>query len=100
MNIVQYLISIGYETFRWSKKGYVVCNNNFNFSTMTEGGLDVRLVKGKSEFIFGLNEVGKPPTLIYPRTKELIKDDDMNFFLSKNSSEFVFEHLKHLSIKH
>ena len=99
MNIIQYLISIGYKTFRWSTKGYIVCNDNFNFSTMSEGGLDVRLVKYNSEFVFGLNEIGKPPTLIYPRTSDLRKDNDMNSFLSKNSSEFVFKHLQHLSIK-
>lgn len=98
MNIVQYLISLGYKPYRWSEKSYVPCTNNFDFSTMRIGGLDVRLVKDNSEFIFGLNEAGKPPTLISPRTEYLRSDNKMNNYLRNNSSEVVFKELYSFSL--
>ena len=41
-----------------------------NYNVMKVGGTDVRFIKDKDftkEFIFGLNELNNPPTLIYPR---------------------------------
>ena len=98
MNIVKYLIYNGYKAYRWSESGYLICNNNFDFSSMRVGGSDVRLVKGNSEFIYGLHEKNKPPTLIFPRTFDLQLDDKMNKYLSENSSEYIFNELFPLSI--
>ena len=95
--MVEYLISKGYKPFRWSKKGLVECNNLHNYSTMVEGGLDVRLIKDKSVFIYGLNDLNKPPTLIYPRPIGINTDDLMNRYLNSNSAESVYNELVKLS---
>ena len=95
--MVEYLISIGYKPFRWTKKGLVECNNPHNYSTMVEGGLDVRLIKGKSVFIYGLNDLNKSPTLIYTRPIGINTDDLMNRYLNSNSVESVYNDLVKLS---
>lgn len=99
MRIIEYLISLGYKPFRQTKDGIIPCTNPYDFSAMREGGLDVSLTKDNSTFIFGLNEVKKPPTLKYPRTIKLQRDDEMNRFLAKNSPKEVFESLVKYSIK-
>jgi|LakMenEpi03Aug12_release.lakeMendotaPanAssembly.Ray.scaffolds.fasta_scaffold2126906_1 hypothetical protein len=99
MKIIEYLISIGYKPFRYTKCGLVPCNNPYDYSTMREGGIDVRLIKDNSTFVFGLHEHKKPPTLISPRTNELQKDDEMNKFLADHSAKEVFESLLKYSIK-
>lgn len=98
MRIIEYLISQGYKPFRQTKNGMIPCINPYDFSTMREGGLDVALTKDNSIFIFGLNEVKKPPTLKYPRTIKLQRDDEMNRFLSENSPKEVFDTLLKFSI--
>ena len=69
-NLIQLLKDKGYKPFRKiHKKGnftYKPCDNNYFFSSMIHGFLDIRYIKNNKEFIFGLNEMGKPPTLIYP----------------------------------
>lgn len=43
--------------------------------------------------IIGLNEVGKSPTLIYPRPKN-ISDDDMNKLLNELPNEEIYNLIK------
>ena len=81
MKLIQYLLSIGYKPFRYSKNGLVPCDNPYDFSTMREGGIDVKLIKDNSTFRFGLNERNKPPTLIYPRLSRYQGDAEMYRFL-------------------
>lgn len=92
------------------KKGYV--KKVFDFKTMTYKepkhhiistmvNLDHRYLKDGKEIIFGLNEAGKPPTLIYPRPNiELTRngkiedntsDDAMNVVLSKIDHEIIYQ---------
>lgn len=99
MKIIEYLILIGYKPFRYTKSGLVPCDNPYDYSTMREGGIDVRLIKGYSTFIFGLHEHKKPPTLISPRTNELQKDDEMNKFLADHSAREVVKILFKYSIR-
>lgn len=99
MKIIEYLISIGYKSFRHNKIGLVPCINPYDYSTMREGGIDVRLIKDNSIFIFGLHEHKKPPTLISPRTNELQRDNEMNKFLADHSAKEVVEILLKYSIK-
>jgi hypothetical protein len=91
--IVNYLIEKGYKPFRWSRNRLTPCDRPIEFSSVTVGGVDVRLIKGNSVFIYGLHEKGKPPTLIYPRPKGIYLDDEMNRFLSENTDEEVFKKL-------
>lgn len=53
-----------------SKKGstYVEDSNIGFYSSMSEH-IDLRLIKGKKEVVYGLHERGHSPTLIYPRPK-------------------------------
>ena len=58
------------------------------FSTMVNGGMDVRFIKGDKEIVWGLSEYKKPPTLISPRPNievkrfvdinKIIYDDNLN----------------------
>lgn len=85
-----------------------------DFSSMVVGGTDIRFIKDKdfeNQIIWGLNEHGKPPTLIYPRPKIKIKkhievmgithivyedesrDDSMNLCLSKENHHEILENL-------
>jgi hypothetical protein len=116
MKLIEYLISLGYKPFRYSKSGLVPCTNPYDYSTMREGGLDVRLIKGDSIFTIGLHEHKKPPTLISPRPRILIHktivvdsvekdivinehdDDAMNFVLKEVECEDIFNAIHDKSI--
>ena len=114
--MIQYLMSIGYKPFRYSRSGLVPCANPYDYSTMREGGLDVRLIKGDSIFIIGLHEHKKPPTLISPRPRiqiyktivvDLVEkdivinehdDDAMNVVLKEVECEDIFKAIHDKSI--
>lgn len=84
-----------------SKEGVFYFRKHPNdFSSMKVGGIDVFYIKAKNfkePFIWGLNEIGKPPILKYPRPKIVLKrmgekgieflseihDDAMSLCLSK-----------------
>lgn len=91
----QYLINIGYKRYRkaYEKKEFVYIPDTigYYFSTMVTGWLDYRYLKGDHEIIFGLNEKDKPPTLIYPRPKNVKEDDVMNRVLKDNSPEEIYK---------
>lgn len=113
MNIQDYLIKKGYIGYRavFEKNNLVFKKNTMGyFSTMVNGGLDIRYVKDsdfKNAIIYGLNERGKPPTLVYPRPKIYLKkycevskttiwlsetmDDAMNYCLYKESFDDIFK---------
>ena len=114
--MIQYLISLGYKAFRYTKFGLIRCTNPYDYSTMREGGLDVRLIKGDSIFIIGLHELKKPPTLISPRPRiriqktivvdsvktdiviNEIEDDAMNVVLKEVESEQIFKAIHDKSV--
>jgi hypothetical protein len=114
--MIQYLMSIGYKPFRYSKLGLVPCANPYDYSTMREGGLDVRLIKGDSTFIYGLHEFKKPPTLISPRPRIKVQktivldsvkkditiseseDDAMNIVLKEIEHEQIFKAIQDPSV--
>jgi len=116
MKLIEYLLAIGYKPFRYSRNGLVPCVNPYDYSTMREGGLDVRLIKGDSIFIIGLHEHKKPPTLISPRPRIRIQktivvdsvekdivinehdDDAMNFVLKEVECEDIFNAIHDKSI--
>jgi len=101
-HIVHYLIEKGYKPFREdTSKGYelVPCKDPLFFSTMVAGGTCVVLVKDNSRWCYGLNEFGKPPTLINPRKPEFVFHDDMERYLRDNDNDTIFAELYPLSIK-
>ena len=59
------------------------------FSTMINGGLDIRYIKGKQEVIWGLREYGKPPTLVWPRIGT--DDDEANKKLLNTNHLEIFK---------
>jgi len=77
--LINLLISKGYKKFRFitNKKGFKKEYNpsikDDTFSTMVDGGLDIRYEKDDDIWIFGLHEKGYPPTLIYPRPNIVFK---------------------------
>jgi len=116
MKLIEYLLAFGYKPFRYSRNGLVPCENPYDYSTMREGGLDVRLIKGDSIFTIGLHEFKKPPTLISPRPRILIQktivvdsvkkdivineyeDDAMNVVLKEVECEDIFKAIHDKSI--
>ena len=66
IGFVEYLISKGYKPYRkvMSKKGstYVEDSNIGFYSSMSEY-IDLRLIKGKKEVVYGLHERGHSPTI-------------------------------------
>ena len=88
--------------------------NQNDFTSMKVGGLDVYYVKENdfnNPIIWGLNEMGKPPTLKFPRPRIDVKryrsfegkqyisnenevfDDSMNLCLSKENHLDIFKSL-------
>ncbi len=99
---IEYLLEIGYKPYRkileneeWS---YVPETKALNthyirseFNTQKRGGTDIRFVKDDdfdNEIIIGLNEVGKPPLIIYPRpmTMKVKEYTDRDYKYSKSIS--------------
>lgn len=99
---------LGFKPYRKIQGKYV--ENNINdYSTMQEGGIDVRYIKNEIEIIWGLSEFKKPPTLISPRPRihftnkdgNLINqfgDDPVNICLKKESNEDIYKALFDKSI--
>ena len=94
----QYLFSIGYKPYKkvYEKKQWsyveLKIEDVSKFSTMESGRIDNRWVLNNDfdkEIIFGLHERNKPPTLIYPRPKN-IDDDEMNILLKTTSPKEVY----------
>lgn len=112
-HFTKYLIEdLGFKTYRKVQGSYV--ENNINdFSTLQNGGIDVRYVKDDIEIIWGLHEMNKPPTLISPRpnitveTKKdgkiikinQLRDDAMNICLKEEKAEDIYKALFDKSIK-
>lgn len=92
IGFVEYLISKGYKPYRkqMTKKGstYVPDSNIGFYSSMSEH-IDLRLIKGKKEVVYGLHECGHSPTLIYPRPKGVVTDADMDRVFLNNSFEDI-----------
>ena len=106
MNLQDYLIEKGFETYRkrYNRKlkewEYIkeTKDNDF-FSTMSD--LDIRYIKDKIEIVYGLHEHGKPPTLIFPRPNIKVLreegktdeefDDNMNICLQKETPKDIFK---------
>lgn len=96
MSFIEYLISIGYKPYR---KKYNRSTNDFYyeeekindinfFSSTTPGYLDLRLVNGNKEIIYGLHEYGHPPTLIYPEL--CARDAETDRLFMDNSYEHIY----------
>ena len=70
MKLIFDLIDKGFKPFRKIGNEYEPCDNQYWFSSVEHGKVDVRLIKGDKEIIIGLIQKGYSPTLIYP---DLIK---------------------------
>lgn len=102
INFEIYLNSIGYKPYRLNvlHNGINVLEE-FNGELSTMDNLDRRWMKsdeyhspktpnGHKGIVCGLHEVGKPPTLIFPRPTGIDSDDKMNQVLQKYSMEEVY----------
>lgn len=113
-HFTKYLIEdLGFKAFR-NKKDGLTPDDMADFSTMVYGGTQRVYIKDDISIIWGLSEMGKPPTLIYPRpnikggnasnlSKEDIDknfliggiffntDDDINRILRTHSNEEIYE---------
>lgn len=94
MNIARYLEAQGYTPYRWVYGDLIKCDRPHEFTTVKAGGLDVRWVKDRRVFVYGLSEKGKPPTLISPRMFQM--DDDQNKYLASKPIEKIYNELKNL----
>lgn len=112
-HFTKYLIEdLGFKSYRKVQGNYV--ENNINdFSTLQNGGIDVRYIKDNIEIIWGLHEANKPPTLISPRPNILVetkkdskiikinqlRDDAMNICLKEETAEDIYKALFDRTIK-
>lgn len=108
-HFTKYLIEdLGFKTFRHKKDG-LFPDDIADFSTMIYGGTQRVYIKDDISIIWGLSEMGKPPTLIYPRPNIKNRnvdissykftiggaffntDDDINRILITHSNEEIYE---------
>lgn len=102
--VIEYLLSIGYICVRSPKYGY---------SSVVPGGIDSVYKKDNSSWIFGLNEKGYHPTLVYPRPIKKtsyekdglfyiyqynMSDSEMHTYLNSKRPDEIFEELNSFSI--
>lgn len=66
MRLISELINRGFVPFRKIGNEYIPCKNPFEFSTLSPGKIDVRLILEDKEIVIGLLVKGYPPTLISP----------------------------------
>lgn len=85
--IETYLLSQGYQIYSFKGTKWDLFEGNAYYSTM--GNVHYQFRKGPLRFQLGLNEVGKPPTLLYPRPKGIRNDDEMNAFIDSHSAEEI-----------
>jgi hypothetical protein len=68
-----------------------------NYNVMKNGGTCVRFIKDDIEIIYGLSELGNPPTLISPRPRIKMKsnifDEPINKCLSLEKNEDIYKAL-------
>lgn len=92
VGFIEYLISKGYKPYRkvMTKKGstYTPDGGIGFYSSMSEH-IDLRLIKGNKEVVYGLHERGHSPTLIYPRPEGVVTDADMDRVFLNNSFENI-----------
>jgi hypothetical protein len=110
----EYLLSIGYERFRYDyKKSMYEKEDKHSLSTLGDihytyfpENVNPNGEKPKGIRI-GLNEVGKPPTLIHPRPRYHVKrngedfvdsDDNINVILEQYSPKEVYNAILDRSI--
>lgn len=106
-----FLISKGYLKYKYNFKEQKLelVHNEHIISTMSNLGYTyVHPDNPKRKISYGLNEVGKPPTIIYPRPKILVTrdgmtydehyDDSMNLALIKESFEDILNGILDKSI--
>lgn len=96
MGIVEYLIGNGFKPYRaiYNKS---TCKFEYEpdkyglqyYSSTVPGMSDIRLIKGEIEVIYGLHEVNKPPTLIYPSLG--VNDDEVNRVLIKQDVNEIYD---------
>ena len=87
MKLIAGLINNGFYPFRFIKSEYLRCDNPYYFSSIEEGMIDLRLVKGEKEIVVGLLEVGFSPTLISPRLG--VNHDEINRRIERTSLEEI-----------
>lgn len=100
----RHLLENGYKAYSRDFKNGGMKEANKYYSSIDK--IDNRYVKDedyKNEIIYGLNERGNPPTLIYPRPRIKIngeeynmiigQDDSMNMCLSRESNEDIYKAL-------
>ena len=104
MDIVAFLHSKGYKSYVWNHKTEKLedRHNNFYYSSM--GNIATLIKKDNSTFIYGLNELGYPPTLISPRpnSQEYHNkggDGKTIEYLKSKSIEDIFNELYEYSLK-
>jgi hypothetical protein len=84
----RYLIEQGFSVYHYDCKERKLNEGYKHLSTLVN--LDNRYIKGNTKIIWGLNEVGKPPTLIYPKLFQT--DNEVNRYLqNKNFAELLKE---------
>jgi hypothetical protein len=96
MNFREYLKSRGFKPYRAFFKAndfhYAPCENEDYFSSIANGMIDVRYIKGDIEIIYGLFDYGYPPTVISPKRNAIDRAKWDRLIWSKTNEE-LYEYL-------
>jgi hypothetical protein len=63
MQQLKEIIDRGFKPYRWVKGKLIEDSGDINFSSMQEGGLDIRFIKDDLMVIMSLEEYNKAPVL-------------------------------------
>lgn len=90
IGFVHFLIAKGFAPYRKVGNKYVPCSLLDYYSSTAKGYVDVRLVNGDKEVVYGLHEAHHPPTLIYPRPSGIVYDTQMSRLFQTLSFEDIY----------
>ena len=80
MGFIEYIESQGFKKMVMSTKTFKLEEPSEYAILSTMGYLDFRYVKGEKVITWGLNEHGKPPTLISPLPYKLMELKDNEYY--------------------
>jgi hypothetical protein len=98
INFVDYLISKGYSTQRFINKKWIDTLYLNEFSSVSEGGIMVRIYKDNSVFYYGLQYHGLPATLLTPIPQTPKQQSEMIEYISKHNNDEIFNKFYNYSL--
>jgi len=91
LNFIEYLINRGYKIQRYINFQWVDVPYSNEFSSMSDGGIMVRIYKLNSVFYYGIYYHNFPPTLLTPLPQTPKEQSEMIDYISKHTNDEIFD---------